>query len=96
MDDSFIRNSDLDGNWGTSHSEPEIDANICEQWKDPEKPEPDKMHMVENDMNTTKYKEQAGNSAGNPLSAIPITTSISDSSNDKTLKKTMTNRTKTY
>ena len=61
-----------------------------------QKPEPDKMHMVENDMNTTKYKEQAGNSAGNPLSAIPITTSISDSSNDKTLKKTMTNRAKTY
>ena len=61
-----------------------------------QKPEPDKMHMVENDMNANKYKEQDGDSGGNPLSAIPVTTSISDSNNGKTLKMTMTHGTKTY
>ena len=47
-------------------------------------------------MDTIKYMEQDGDLAGNSLSAIPITTPISDSNNDKTLKTTMTDQTKTY
>ena len=59
------------------------------------KPEPDKLCIEEINEGTNTYIKQDDNLVGKTCSTIPITTLISDSSKNKTLKTTMTNETQT-